>query len=73
MIKELAEQLNKEVKERVPGVDLKVGQVVTITIATLQVMEKHIRSNGRFNRAKFLNTAANITEELLKEVPGGTE
>lgn len=73
MLKELAEQLIKEIKERVPGVNIKLDQAVTITIITCGVLEKHLKSCGRFNRAKFLNTTANIVEELLKEVPSGAE
>jgi len=42
MLKELSEQLAKEIKEKVPGVNITAGQAASITVTTLQVMEDRL-------------------------------
>jgi hypothetical protein len=73
MLKELAAQLDKEIKEKVPGIDISAGQATSITLATLQVLGSHLRGRTLFNKAKFFDYTVDIVEGLLKEVPGGTE
>jgi len=69
MRKELAEQLAKEIKEKVPEANITASQAASITITTLQVMEGHLRGRTLFNRAKFFGYTVDIVEGLLKEAP----
>jgi len=60
MLKELAEQLVKEVKAKVPKVDLSAEDIVLITTTTLYTMAGFSAKEAAHNRAHFLRSAGDL-------------
>jgi hypothetical protein len=65
MSKELADQLVKEVKEKVPKVDLAVEEIVLITTTALCTMAKFSAREAEHNRVRFLRGAADLVRKIF--------
>lgn len=64
MHKELAKRLAKEIKEKVPTVNITDKEAALVTISTLHVMASFSNKGVLFNRGRLLRHAKDIVISL---------
>jgi len=70
MNKELSQALNKKMKKKFPGINLKPEDMCHITIMTLSTLASFLRKRIAFSGAKLLQYAGKAVEDFLTEKEG---